>query len=63
MRTASAPFRAARWHSLLLPGSSNNRALNYALHFPNARDIDKPLANAAAEKIRESRAAHTSDHS
>ena len=43
-----------------LYGSSSNPALSAldgTLDFPNARDIDMPLNNAAAEKIREYHAA------
>ena len=42
-------------------GSSINPPLNRTLHFFNTRDIDKPLANAAAEKIRENRAAYNNN--
>ena len=38
-------------------GSSSNPALKGKLHYPNPGDIDKPLHDAAAEKIREYRAA------
>ena len=37
-------------------GSSSNPSLNGKLHYPPPADIDRPLNQAAADKMRDSRA-------